>query len=258
MRVGLFIPCYINAAYPEVGIATFKLLEHLGVDIDYPLPQTCCGQPMANAGFETSALPLARRLDALFAPYERVVTPSASCAAFIRIHHPAILAGGDTGSRAKNQTEDEHPCHTHEKIVDLCEFLHDVLRVTALPGVFPHRVSIHNSCHGVRELRLSSASELNIPRYSKIAALLALVRGIDITEPERPDECCGFGGMFAVEVPAVSACMGREKVRRHLATGAEYITGADSSCLMHMQGIARREKLPARFIHVAQILASGL
>jgi L-lactate dehydrogenase complex protein LldE len=130
--------------------------------------------------------------------------------------------------------------------------------VTSLPGRFPHRVSLHNSCHGVRELRLSSASELNVPRYSKIKSLLSLVEGVEVLEPERPDECCGFGGMFSVEVPAVSACMGREKLRRHVATGAAYVTGADSSCLMHMQGVARRERVPVRFIHVVEILAAGL
>jgi L-lactate dehydrogenase complex protein LldE len=127
-----------------------------------------------------------------------------------------------------------------------------------LPGKFPHKVSVHNSCHGVRELRLSSASELNISRYSKIKDLLSLVEGIEIFEPAKVDECCGFGGMFAIEEPAVSVCMGEDKVKNHAATGAEYITGADSSCLMHLQGIVARNKLPVKFIHVVQILASGL
>jgi L-lactate dehydrogenase complex protein LldE len=201
---------------------------------------------MANAGFEDSALPLAARLDALFDPYDYVVAPSASCVAFVKEHYPRVLERGG------------HPCRTSGKIHDVCEFLHDVLRVTSVPGTFPHKVSVHNSCHGVRELRLSSASELNIPPYSKIKALLSLARGVEVVEPERVDECCGFGGMFSMEVPAISVCMGREKLARHVATRAEYITGADSSCLMHLQGIARRERTPVRFIHVVQILAAGL
>ena len=119
-------------------------------------------------------------------------------------------------------------------------------------------MSVHNSCHGVRELGLSSPSERNIPKYNKIIDLLELKDGIKVREPERPDECCGFGGMFAVEEPDVSIRMGEDKIARHMATGAEYITGPDSSCLMHMQGIAKREHKPIKFIHVAEILAAGL
>ncbi len=141
---------------------------------------------------------------------------------------------------------------------DLCEFLHDVVKPDSFPGKFPHKVSIHNSCHGVRELHLSSASELNIPRYSKIKDLLSLMEGIEIFEPDKVDECCGFGGMFSIEEPAVSVTMGKDKLKNHIATGAEYITGADSSCMMHMRGIADREKLPIRFIHAVEILATGL
>ena len=133
-----------------------------------------------------------------------------------------------------------------------------MLKVTKLPGRFPHVVSVHNSCHGVRELGLSSPSERNIERYSKIKDLLSLVDGITVREPERVDECCGFGGMFAVEEPDVSVRMGTEKVERHMATGEEYVTGPDSSCLMHMEGIARRLGKPIKFIHVAEILSAGL
>ncbi len=246
MKIGLFIPCYVNAIYPEVGVAAYKLLEHLGLEVDYPIHQTCCGQPMANAGFENSALPLARSFEQLFQSYDYVVAPSASCVAFVKYNYPRLLKA------------EKHACQTSGKIYDLCEFIHDIIRPTALPGVFPHKVSLHNSCHGVRELHLSSASELNIPRYSKLKNLLNLIEGIEITEPEKPDECCGFGGMFSIEEPEVSVCMGEDKVRNHMATGAQYITGADSSCLMHMQGVVKREKLPIRFIHIVEILATGL
>jgi L-lactate dehydrogenase complex protein LldE len=245
MKIGLFIPCYVNAIYPDVGIATYKLLDYFGLDVDYPVNQTCCGQPMANAGFENEAVTLAKNFEKLFNRYDYTVAPSASCTAFVKFNFPHIL-------------KDSHPCQTGEKIYDVCEFIHDIVKPEKLPGKFPHKVSIHNSCHGVRELQLSSASELNIPRYSKIKDLLSLIEGIEITEPAKVDECCGFGGMFSIEEPAVSVCMGEDKVKNHIATGAEYVTGADSSCLMHMQGVAERNKWPINFIHVIQILASGL
>ena len=245
MKVGLFIPCYVNSLFPEVGVAAYKLLKHLDVDVDYPLNQTCCGQPMANAGFENKAVPLAKRYEEMFQKYDYVVAPSASCTAFVRLNYPRLLKG-------------THPCLTANKTLDICEFLHDILKVTTLPGKFPHKVSLHNSCHGVRELNLSSASELNIPAYSKIKDLLSLVEGITVLEPDHVDECCGFGGMFSVEEPEVSVRMGTDKINNHIATGAEYITGPDSSCLMHMQGIARRTGKSIKFIHVVEILAAGL
>ena len=245
MKIGLFVPCYVDAVYPEVGIATYKLLTHLGLEVDYPMNQTCCGQPMANAGFQTKAQKMAADFDEVFKPFDYVVAPSASCAAFVKLHHPHLLHG-------------KQECSAAKRVMDVVEFLHDVLKVTSLPGKFPHVVSVHNSCHGVRELGLSSPSERNIPMYSKIKDLLQLVDGITVKEPERPDECCGFGGMFSIEEPAVSVQMGKDKLKRHMATGAEFITGPDSSCLMHMQGVAKREQMPIQFIHVVQILSAGL
>jgi L-lactate dehydrogenase complex protein LldE len=246
MKVGLFIPCYVNAVFPQVGVASYKLLDHLGVEVDYPIDQTCCGQPMANGGFEDKAIPLAKKFDQLFEKYDYVVAPSASCVAFVKENYPRLLK------------KEDHLCQTSGKIYDICEFLHDVLKVDRLPGKFPHKVSVHNSCHGVRELHLSSASELNIPKYSKVKDLLSLVEGVEVLEPQKVDECCGFGGMFSVEESAISSCMGEDKVKNHMATGAEYITGADSSCLMHMEGVVDRNKLPIKFIHVVEILAAGL
>lgn len=246
MKVGLFIPCYVNAVCPEVGVASYKLLKHLGVDVDYPLDQTCCGQPMANAGFEDEAADLALRMEDLFKEYDYVVGPSASCVSFVKDNHPHILK------------KHAHKCMNSEKIYEICEFIHDVVKPKSLPGVFPHKVSLHNSCHGVRELDLSSPSERNIPQYSKLKDLLSLVEGVEVFEPKRVDECCGFGGMFAVEEPEVSAQMGHDKVLDHMSTGAEYITGADSSCLMHMEGVIKREKLAAKTIHIVEILGAGL
>ena len=226
MKIGLFIPCYINAIYPQVGVASYKLLKSLGVEVDYPLDQTCCGQPMANAGFEGEATKLAARFDELFKDYDYIVGPSASCVAFVRLNHPGILE------------KEGHLCQSAGKIYDLCEFLHDVVKPTSLKARFPHKVSIHNSCHGVRELNLSSPSERNIPYYNKLRDLLQLVDGIEVYEPRHVDEC--------------------DKIRHHMETGAEYITGADSSCLMHMQGVIDREKLPIKTIHIIEILASQL
>lgn len=246
MKIGLFIPCYVDALYPEVGVATYKLLKSLDLDVTYPLNQTCCGQPMANAGFEKMAGNIADHFDKLFAGFDYVVAPSASCAAFVKLYHPRLAKEG------------HHECMTSKKIMDVVEFLHDVVRPKSLKAKFPHVVSVHNSCHGVRELGLSSPSERNVPQFNKIIDLLRLVDGITIREPERKDECCGFGGMFSIEEPDVSTRMGEDKIKRHIATGAEYVTGPDSSCLMHMQGIAKREKSPIKFIHVVQILASGL
>ena len=245
MKIGLFIPCYVDVVYPEVGVATYKLLKHLGLDVDYPQNQTCCGQPMANAGFENQAIPLAEKFEDIFKGVDYVVSPSVSCTAFIRLNYPRLLKG---------KTE----CQTAQKAIDVVEFLHDIVKVNHPLGTFPHKVSLHNSCHGVRELGLSSPSEKNIPKYNKIKDLLNLVEGIQIFEPERADECCGFGGMFSIEETSISEQMGIDKVQRHQKTGARFVTGPDCSCLMHMAGVAKKRGLDVEFMHVVEILAAGL
>ena len=245
MKIGLFIPCYVDVVYPEVGVATYKLLKHLRLDVDYPQNQTCCGQPMANAGFENQAIPLAEKFEDIFKGFDYVVSPSVSCTAFIRLNYPRLLKG---------KTE----CQTAQKAIDVVEFLHDIVKVNHPLGTFPHKVSLHNSCHGVRELGLSSPSEKNIPKYNKIKDLLNLVEGIQIFEPERADECCGFGGMFSIEETSISEQMGIEKVQRHQKTGARFVTGPDCSCLMHMAGVAKKRGLDVEFKHVVEILAAGL
>lgn len=245
MKVALFVPCFVNALYPEVGEASYKLLTSLGLEVDYPLEQTCCGQPMGNAGYESDAEPLARSMEELFAGYDYVVGPSASCVSFVREAYPRLT-----------HHNDRHECLS-SRIYEICEFLHDVVKPTSLKARFPHKVSIHNSCHGVRLMGLSAPSEQNLPYYSKLRNLLSLVEGVEIVEPERRDECCGFGGLFSIEESAVSVRMGHDKVQRHIATGAEFITGADSSCLMHMQGIIEREKQPIRTKHIVEILTAA-
>ncbi len=245
MKIGLFIPCYVDAVYPNVGVATYKLLKHLGLDVTYPLNQTCCGQPMANAGFEKMAVPLAEKFEDKFKEFDFVVAPSVSCAAFIKINYPRLLEG-------------KSECTTASKCMDVVEFLHDVVKVKSLPGEFAHKVSLHNSCHGVRELGLSSPSEMHVAKFNKIRDLLELKKGIEVVEPERNDECCGFGGMFSIEETAVSAQMGHDKLKRHIETGAEYVTGPDCACLMHMAGVAQKRDMQIKFIHAVEILAAGL
>jgi len=200
---------------------------------------------MANAGFEKMAVPLAEKFEDKFKGFDYVVAPSVSCTAFVKINYPRLLKG-------------KHECMTAGKIMDVIEFLHDVVKVKSLPSKFPHKVSLHNSCHGVRELGLSSPSEEHVTKFNKIKDLLELVEGIEVVEPERPDECCGFGGMFSVEETAVCAQMGHDKVKRHMDTGAEYVTGPDCSCLMHMAGVAAKQKMPIKFKHAVEILAAGL
>ncbi|UVK53631.1 (Fe-S)-binding protein [Mesorhizobium sp. AR02] len=242
MKVALFVPCFIDAFYPGVGIATLELLERLGLDVDYPEEQTCCGQPMANSGAQKEAAGAEAVFVSNFAGYDYVVGPSASCINHVRSHLTAI-----------EQTASVR--HVRAAAYDLTEFLHDVLDVREFPWAeFPHRVGLHNSCSAIRHLRQATASEIDEPAFSKPRALLESVKGIEFVTPSRPDECCGFGGTFSVTEEAVSVRMGQDRVRDHLAAGAEYIVSGDMSCLMHQQGCADRMKLNARFIHIAQIL----
>ena len=207
---------------------------------------------MANAGFEKQAIPLAEKFEEKFKDFDYVVAPSVSCTAFIKFNYPRLL-GGKTA-----QSNEVHECETAKKCMDVVEFLHDVVKVDRRLGTFPHKVSLHNSCHGVRELGLSSPSEEHVAPFNKIKDLLQLVDGIDVVEPKRHDECCGFGGMFSIEETAICAQMGKDKVERHMQTGAEYITGPDCSCLMHMAGVAKKQGFDIKFKHVVEILAAGL
>jgi L-lactate dehydrogenase complex protein LldE len=248
MRIGLFIPCYIDQFYPRVGVATLALLEHFAPDatIDYPREQTCCGQPMANAGCDDQARPVAERFVELFRPFDYVVGPSGSCVAMVRKHYHGLV-------------RDESALHEVEhKTYELCEFLVDVLNMGSVAGKFPHRVGIHQSCHGLRELELGSSSERNIAPFNKLQSLLAGLEGISFAGLERPDECCGFGGTFAVYEEAVSCMMGLDRIADHERGGAEVLTAGDMSCLMHLDGLIRRQKRPMRVLHVAELLAEAM
>lgn len=241
MEVALFVPCYVDQLYPQVGLATAGLLERYGVTVHFPEAQTCCGQPMANSGFFDDARPLARKMVEVFAPYENVVCPSGSCTSMVRTHFPSLLPGdpGVAALRAKTR--------------ELCEFLHDVLGVRPR-GRFEGKVGLHQSCHALRDLRLESGSERLVAPFSKTRALLQGIEGLELAQLARTDECCGFGGTFAVTEEAVSCAMGRDRIADHQRAGAEVITGVDMSCLMHLEGLLRRDGKKMRVMHLAELL----
>ena len=233
MRIGLFIPCFIDLFYRDVGIATLELLEKLGHAVDYPAAQTCCGQPMGNAGFVAECAPVERLFERNFGGFEAIVCPSASC-----VHHVRNKSGIDESLKRR----------TYE----LVEFLHDVAGPDSLPpAAFVHRVTLHNSCTALRSLGHEPAPETRVAFFSKPRALLARVAGLELVETERADECCGFGGTFSVSEPAVSVRMGQDKVTRQRRCGADYVVSADMSCLMHQAGCAARMGNGPRYVHIA-------
>jgi L-lactate dehydrogenase complex protein LldE len=244
MKVGLFIPCYVDQFYPGAAIATLKLLEKLGVEVVYPLNQTCCGQPMANSGFEHLTTGCNELFIKNFAEFDYIVAPSGSCVLHIRDH----LHDDKNPDAAKSISH---------KIYELTAFLTDVLKVKKLDAKFPHKVGVHQSCHGQRGLHISSMTELVSPEFSKPQSLLNMVQDIELIHLGRKDECCGFGGTFCVTEEAVSVKMGKDRVADHLEHGAEYITGVDMSCLMHMEGILNRQGSKVKVIHIAEILNAG-
>lgn len=241
MTVGLFVPCYIDQLYPDVARATLDLLERIGYRVMIPEGQTCCGQPMANSGYERVTAPVANRLARLFSECDWVIAPSGSCAHHIRHHYDRFDPNPELN-------------RLRERTVELCEFLSRDDSPALPDAQFPFKTGLHNSCHGVRGLDLATPSERMGARHSMPETLLRQVRGIELVPLNRPDECCGFGGTFAVKQACISSVMGRDRLRDHADNGVEVITGTDSSCLMHMEGLARRDGLPLRFLHIAQIL----
>ena len=207
MQAGLFIPCYVDQLYPDVGLATVDVLEKQGIDVVFPREQTCCGQPMANTGCTEDTRPLAEKFLRVFKDFEYVVCPSGSCVSMVRHHYDEYLAGSPGFEALKRNT------------YELCEFLTDVLKVEKIEGHFAHKVGLHNSCHGLRELRLGSSSELMQPAFNKVRKLVESIDGVELTSLSRPDECCGFGGTFAVNEEAVSARMGMDRLRDHEQAG---------------------------------------
>lgn len=245
MTVGLFIPCYVNQFYPNAAKATLQLLRKLGVKVVYPVKQTCCGQPMANSGFEHLSQGCNELFIDNFSEFDYIVGPSASCILHVKDH-------------LHSEKKEEIATAIRGKVYELVEFLTDVLKVEKLDAVFPHKVGLHHSCHGLRGLRLSQMSELNAEPFSKPQQLLNMVKGLEQITLDRQDECCGFGGTFCVAEEAVSVKMGKDRVRDHTKNGAEYITSSDLSCLMHLEGILHRNNSPVKVIHIAEILNAAL
>ena len=224
MRVGLFVTCLGDTLFPSAGQAVVRLLERLGVEVEFPEEQTCCGQMHLNSGFADEGLALARRLADVFEGYEAVVTPSASCAGMLR-----------------EQLGAEAP-----PVYELSELLVDILGVDEVGAYYPHRVTYHPTCHSLRTLHLAD----------RPWRLLSRVRGLDLVDLPDALECCGFGGTFAVKNADVSTAMLSDKMRNVLDTRAEVLCAVDSSCLMHIGGGLARGRTGVRTVHLAEILAS--
>jgi L-lactate dehydrogenase complex protein LldE len=224
VRIALFVTCFNDTLFPATGRAVVELLERLGHDVEFPEGQTCCGQMHGNTGYEEQGLGLVRRWERVFDGFELVVSPSASCVGYVREHVPSAEG----------------------RLFELTELLVDRLGVTDVGASFPHRVTLHPTCHSLRMLHVGDR-----PRR-----LLEAVRGIDLVDLEEADECCGFGGTFAVKNADTSMAMLSDKLRRVLDTRAEVCTAADNSCLMHIGGALRRQRSGTRVMHLAEILAA--
>ena len=241
-RVSLFVTCLVDQFYPEVGQATVKLLRSLGVEVDFPPEQTCCGQVALNGGYRTHAAAAARRFVQVFRDAEAVVAPSGSCVATVHAHYGALLR--DDPALALDAAA------LQARTWELSQYIVDVLGVedvgARLPA--PARVTCHDCCHALRDLGVAAQ-----PR-----ALLANVGGVELAEMQDAAACCGFGGTFAIKFADISEAILREKLRNAAATGADVLTAVDASCLMHMGGALRRQPAAARPVHLAELLASGL
>src|SRR6187549_281871 len=241
MKVGLFVPCYIDQFYPQVAIATLELLEKLNIEVGYPTKQTCCGQPMANSGFEYLTQSCNDLFFENFSQFDYIVSPSGSCVLHIKDH--IHIEGHEQEALA-----------IRNKVMELTEFLTDIVHLKNIKAKFPHKVGLHQSCHGQRGLKLAQMSELVAPGFSKSETLLNMVEGLQLIPLNRKDECCGFGGTFCVAEEAVSVKMGKDRVADHIQHQAEFITGSDMSCLMHLEGILRRQNSKVKVAHIAEIL----
>jgi L-lactate dehydrogenase complex protein LldE len=240
MRVALFLTCFNDTVFPSTGKAVVKLLERLGHTVEFPLDQTCCGQMHFNTGYQREAVPLARNFVDVFAGYDAVIAPSGSCAGMVRHFYPRLgQVAGDKKLQAA--IEDVRP-----KVFELSEFLVDVAGTEDVGAYFPHRVTYHPTCHSLRMLRVGD----------KPLRLLKNVRGMTLVELPAAEECCGFGGTFALKNSETSTAMLADKVRHVLDTGAEVCSAGDNSCLMHIGGGLSRLRTGVGTVHLAEILAS--
>ena len=240
MRVSLFITCFNDTIFPETGRATVRLLERLGHAVDFPMAQTCCGQMHYNTGYQREALPLIRHFVETFRNAEVVVAPSASCVGMVRDIYPHAAA------RSGDRRLADEVAALVPRVFELSELLVHKLGVVDVGAYYPHRVTYHPTCHSLRVLRLGDAP----------VRLLRAVRGIDLVELPNADQCCGFGGTFAIKNADTSMAMLSDKLRCVLDTRAEVCASADNSCLMHIGGALHRQRAGVRAVHLAEILAS--
>ncbi|HEX9999756.1 MAG TPA: (Fe-S)-binding protein [Actinoplanes sp.] len=238
MRIALFVTCLADTMFPAAAKATVHLLERLGHEVVFPDDQTCCGQMHINTGYQKDALPLVRRHVQVFEPYDVVVAPSGSCVGSVR-HQHAMVAAGDPALATRAAA-------VASRTYELSELLVDVLGVEDVGASYPHRVTYHPTCHSLRVLRVGD----------KPVRLLRQVRGLDLVELPAAEQCCGFGGTFAVKNADTSSAMLADKIAHVLETGAEVCTAGDSSCLMHIGGGLSRQQTGVRTVHLAEILAS--
>ena len=240
VRVALFITCFNDTLFPATGQAVVHVLERLGHRVEFPLEQTCCGQMHFNTGYQLEAVPLARRFVGVFGEYDAVVCPSGSCSAMAIDQYPRVAElAGDPGLRREVDA-------LTPRIHEFSAFLVDVLGVVDVGAYFPHRVTYHPTCHSLRGLGIREAP----------LQLLRAVRGIDLVELPGADQCCGFGGTFAVKNPDVSAAIMADKLAHVIATRAEVCTSLDNSCLMQIGGALSRLDAGVTTMHLAEILAS--
>jgi L-lactate dehydrogenase complex protein LldE len=235
-KVALFIPCFVDQLSPQVGMDTAQVLRRIGCELNFPVEQTCCGQPAFNTGYWKDARLLAERFVRVFREADAIVCPSGSCTTMVRNFYPELLAG--------NPLHDD-AVEIGGRVYEFSEYLVKVVRVGDVGASFPHRVTYHDACHALRELRLKQE-----PRE-----LLRHVRGIELVEMSYSEECCGFGGTFATRFHMISAAMGDTKAGNAEESGAEYVTSTDPSCLMQVEGVLRRRNSSVRTIHLASILA---
>ena len=216
-----------------------KIFRHLGVEVDYVDDQTCCGQPAFNSGYHKEVVPVAERFIELFKDKEYIVAPSGSCVAFVKCFYKEL----DIRDELKPALE-----QLSKKIFEFTEFLTDVLKVDSLGGEFKHKVTYHDSCHLLRELEI----------HDQPRKLIKSIKNIDFVEMEKPDTCCGFGGTFSYTFEDVSVAMVERKCKYIKESGAEFCIGADSSCLMNIDGYLRKHKMKAKTMHIADLLALSL
>ena len=240
MKASLFITCFNDTLFPETGQATVRLLERLGVEVDFPREQTCCGQMHFNSGYADETVPLVRRFVSVFADSEVVVAPSASCVGMVRDYYT------DVAERSGDEALKEEVRAIQPRVLELSEFLIDRLGVEDVGAYFPHQVTYHPTCHSLRILHVGD----------RPLRLLRAVAGIDLVELPEAEGCCGFGGTFAVKNADTSMAMLTDKVRAVLDTGAQVCTAGDNSCLMHIGGALSRQRAGVRAMHMAEILAS--